>query len=205
MERIVLLPLALLVTTAGCLAPAAPGVEPLVPSAAPPEPVAHVFEGRIVVGAAFEVPAHFTPSESYVGPLWRSGAILHVEEAPSFLEFRTDWTAAPGTTMMMMAHAPHEAQRDDEAGWSEYATEFETTSPLCFRIPAEDILAGHWYPMVHTQAGADVDFTITATLVGGRAMFLDGPHGHPSSAEEVVNTAETELGPKRVWDPCTEP
>lgn len=194
---------------AGCIGATTTTPQPLGAASADPlagaVPVDHVFEGGWVAGAAFEVTAHFQPSESITGPLWKSGFILDVTEAPQDLQFRLDWTAAPGTSMLLMAHAPHDDHRPEEKGWSEYTTEFSDASPLCIRIPPEDLLAGYWYVMTHSRTSADLRFTITATTLGGMAEILDGPHGHDSNADEVVNIAETETGPKRAWLPCEGP
>lgn len=206
--RILAIPLLAFATVlAGCLGAGVPNApEALAPAATTmPEglvPVEHVFEGGWVAGGAFEATAHFQPSESITEPLWKAGFILDVTEAPQDLQIRLDWTAAPGTSMLLMAHAPHGDHRAEEKGWSEYTTEFSDASPLCIRIPSEDLLEGYWYVMIHSRTSANVDFTITATTLGGTAEILDGPHGHDSNADEFVNIVETETGPKRNWLPC---
>ena len=185
----------------GAGTPLGPNVEPLA-DALGVAPVDHVFESGWVVGAAFEPTAHFVPSEEVTAPLWRSGFILDITEVPQDLQLRLDWTAAPGTRMLLMAHAPHDHHRPEEKGWSEYTTEFSDQSPLCIRIPPEDLLPGYWYVMTHSQVSADVAFTITATTLGGAVEILPGPHGHDTTPEELVNIVETETGPKRAWLPC---
>jgi hypothetical protein len=104
--------------------------------------------------------------------------------------------------MSFMAHAPHDDHRAGEQGWSEYTTEFSEATAQCMRIPPEDLRVGYWYVMVHSQVSADLEFTLTATTLGGQAAILDGPHGHDTNQEELVNIVETETSPKRAWLPC---
>lgn len=185
----------------------------------PSEPLRQVFEGHLLVGAAFELPAHFTPTDELVRPIWSTGFVVEITEAPEILEIRVDWTTSGPTDLMLMAHGPHGAERPEEKGWSEYTTHeasepvFATVGPLCMRIPAADVeqdlvsAAEHgshpyWYPMVHSHVGADVDLTFTVTSVGGAVAIPDAVHGHDTSAEEFVNIVETGHGPLRAWEPC---
>jgi hypothetical protein len=208
--KTLLAPLVALTALAGCLGTGAPSDPSAAEALAPPTlpalvPVDLVFESGWMVGGAFEATAHFMPSEEVTGPVWKSGFVLDVTEVPQDLQLRLDWTAAPGTAMLLMAHAPHDDHRAEEKGWSEYTTEFSEASPLCIRIPPEDLLAGYWYVMVHSRTSADLTFTITATTLGGAATILDGPHGHDTNPEELLNIAETETSPKRAWEPCEAP
>lgn len=199
--------LVILTALAGCIGAGTPPAA-LGPAGVPDAAAAalaavdHVFESGWAVGGAFEATAHFMPSEEVTEPLWKAGFVLDVTEAPQDLRITLDWTAAPGTSMLLMAHAPHDDHRPEEKGWSEYTTEFEDQGPLCIRIPPEDLLPGYWYVMTHSRTSADLRFTITATTLGGKAAILDGPHGHDSNADEFVNIVETETGPKRAWLPC---
>lgn len=178
------------------------------PQASEPPLDASTFEwtGHIRVGALYEAPAHFQPSERYVTPLWKAGFVLDVVEPPERLEVRLDWTSTGPSELMLMIHAPHHASRDGERGWSEYTNPpddgWAAEGPLCMQVPPADLVAGPWYPMAHAKYGADIQLDVTVATVGGEVSIPDAYHGHDTSVEELQATYETTVGPRRDWLPC---
>ncbi|HEV8360373.1 MAG TPA: hypothetical protein VGR28_07975 [Candidatus Thermoplasmatota archaeon] len=205
-----ILGLALVPVVAGCLAPAAP-LESTAPAAAslPTDalaPVELTWEGYMVAGAASEIPAHFSATETAVAPLWKSGFNLMVEEVPQVVEIMVDWTAASPTQLMFMAHVPHDEATPRD--WWEYeypsghmtAPLWPAEGPLCMRIPSDEVAPGHWHIMSHSRYGADIRVTFTITTVGGVVSIPDGEHGHALDAEEVQQIAE--VVKTSDWLPC---
>lgn len=176
------------------------------------------WTGHLLVGAGRELPAHLMPFEQYVAPVWRTGFVVEILEAPDILEVRLDWTSAGPIQIMMMTHAPHGAERPEEPGWSEYSTQdgtldYASASPLCMRLPAKDLAEDlahvkehggqpHWYPMAHSLVGLDVGLRFTVSSVGGTLQIPDTFHGHTTNAEALQDVVETTLGPHRAYEEC---
>ena len=167
--------------TAGCIGAASPGEDPpeaageLARPDAPPTVTS--WDGHILAGAAYDLPGHFAETEELVEPVMRSGAALMFDEAPTLLEVELTWTGAPGTQVMLMVGPP--THTEEEGG--NMATPFSAEPVHCIRVPSDALAAGHWSAMIHTLAGADVSFTITARSLGGEPMWHD-THGHTVAA-----------------------
>lgn len=146
------------------------------------------WKGHLLVGAAYEAPAHFTPSENHVGSVWSAGFILDVTEMPTAMEVALDWTGLSGQ-LELMVHAP--ANHSSHDTWTEYATPMSDDRHQCLRIAEKDLKVGHWYLMAHSTYGAAIDLTITATLWEGSAAIVSGAHGHESTPDEVARGVRT--------------
>lgn len=174
---------------------------------APAAPVLHELNwtGYAMVGAAYDVPAHWSPPEEIVAPIWKEGFMLEVTDELQALEFHMEWGGMPGTQVMLMAHSPHDGAED----MTEYRTEFSADPVHCFRIPADDLPGrsiGHWQPMFHVLAGADVTVTVTVRAIGGGNVTIpDMMHGHdPADPAETIAVAEADQN-ARATDSCDGP
>jgi len=166
------------------------------------------WEGRVAVGGGAEAPAHMRLTEAAVEPIWDSGFNLLVEELPSVVEIRFDWTSSTPSRAMFMAHVADDAE--DHRSWVEFedppfhanVANWYTEGPRCMRIMTEDLAPGHWHIMAHTAYGTNMALKFTITTVGGIVSIPDGLHGHESDSKEVVETAELYAEKPHAWEPC---
>lgn len=181
----VLAGLASLLALAGCIG-SAPPADLAAPSAGAPVPeapaeVVETWSGQFMVGAAYELPAHFPETAGAVAPLWPDQMrTFDITEAPQALRFVLEWSGAPGTQLQLMVEGPGEEPGVVNQWVDPEPFGFSMESPLCVPVPAEELRAGPWLAMPHALAGADIRFTLTVTMLGGAGAFHEGHEGWAS-------------------------
>lgn len=180
MKAVVLLAAAFL---AGCVSPAAEAPVETTAAADPMSaPVAFEtleWSGHVMTSTG-EVLTHFRPTEDVLRPVEQEGILVDVPEGITALEVALHWEG-PGEFMIML-HS-----HKGEGGYVEHITELDDVDPKCLRVPAEDVTAGHWQVMVHSQGAQQTDFTLEVLTVGGAATMLDERHGHATNEAVTGN------------------
>ena len=173
---------ALLVALAGCLAaPQAEPAEEQPPGAVAPasadlgEPYVLTWTGQVLAGGPLGGFSHMRPYEDVVWPVQQVGFLLDLPEVPQAVEVELAWEG--GGQWLIMLHS-HKA--DGTNTYVEHITEFSDQQPQCLRVPTEDLTAGHWQVMVHTDdEPRNAGFTLTVRTWGVEGSVVeDERHGH---------------------------
>lgn len=184
---------------AGCVAP--PASESLDAASAPGEAAAPVafetleWSGHVMTSEG-EMFTHIRPTEDALWGVEQEGILAEVPEGVTDLEVALHWDG-PGEFMIML----HSHKGD--GGYVEHITELDDVNPKCLRVPAEDVTAGHWQVMVHSQGAQMTDYTLYTVTVGGAATFVeDERHGHMFTEIVTGNDIEEhEIEPCSMWVP----
>lgn len=153
------------------------------------EPVVLEWSGAYMVGGAMEAPGHFPETAGLVEPVWRE-AMVNVDIAGDATDFRVDltWTGIDASRVQIMVDGP---MRDGK--WNQWTTEFSSMKEQCLRIPADLIWEGTWFVMIHTQASAQLEYTLRATVTGAEASLRTDRGGWMPMAEYFGGSARGDL------------
>ena len=166
--------LLILALLAGCVASPAGTVEPAdADAAALPEPTLIEWSGH-VIASEIEGPTHARPSEDVMWPLMQEGILFSVDEVPQQMDVTLSWDG-PGAFMIML----HSHKAHGTNAYVEHITALDEENPKCLRVPTEDLTAGVWQVMVHSEGAQQTDFTLGIAMTGGAGHIVeDDRHGH---------------------------
>lgn len=108
---------------------------------------------------------------------------FEVTELPANFAVEMAWTGASGSEGQLMVEAPPDNDSKVNLWTAPGPGEFTAQKKLCVSVPAAALATGHWQIMPHTRVGVDIEFTITARLLGGRGQYRDGHDGWMSVRE----------------------
>lgn len=139
--------------------------------------------GRIIHYATGEFGGHTKQTEEILMPYQQVGFKVDVPEGVTELEITLAWEG--GGALMIDTHSHHP---DSHMCCVIHSSPLDDDNPKCIRIPAEDARPGLWEPMIRGDPDLQTDFVLSVVTVGGKAVHVEGPHGHDRVAE--VNNRE---------------
>lgn len=163
---------------AGCLGAPTESAGDVAPAADAPAtnataPVVHEWSGY-VIDSMIEGPTHMRPSEDVMWSQMQEGMLFNIEEVPQAFEVALSWDG-PGEFMIML----HSHKEHGSNAYVEHISALDGENPKCIRVPTEDLTAGVWQIMVHSENARDTTFTLNPILLGGKGAWVeDDRHGH---------------------------
>ncbi len=155
------------------------------------------WQGRLVLGAADEIPAHMDETEPLTHSAMNKSFQVEVSEVPESVDVRVDWDSPAAWIMLMVVEPEGQGPLQVRTvpvnpvvpGKHYYASE----GPLCIHLPTETMQTGMWMVMVHSAAAVDATLDFTVTVRGGAARIVDEPS--TLSGPDLVEAAATQKNP----------